>query len=129
MATIFLDTKTWDLALDVFGNIAVATEPYSLAQDAASACKTWLGEVYFDTTLGIPYQTEILGKNPSVALLKAELESAAQAVPGVKDGSAVCYLSQLSDRRITGQIQVTDEVTGQTSPVATFTVVNPQGVG
>jgi hypothetical protein len=35
--------------LDAEGNIAVASEPYSLAQDAASAIKTFAGEVFWDT--------------------------------------------------------------------------------
>jgi hypothetical protein len=129
MATIFLDNATWDMALDVFGNIAVAKEPYSLAQDMASACRTFLSEVYYDTTLGVPYLTDILGRRPPVALLKAEIASEAQTVPGVKDGSAVCYLGEITDRRITGQVQGVDAATGQPTPVATFQVINPQGVG
>lgn len=32
-STLLLDTLAWDLAVDAAGNIAVATEPYSLAQD------------------------------------------------------------------------------------------------
>ena len=33
--TIFLDPRTWDLSLDVNGNIAVATSTYQRAQDIA----------------------------------------------------------------------------------------------
>ena len=36
-------------------NIAVADEPYALAQDAASAIRTFIGECYYDTTKGLPY--------------------------------------------------------------------------
>jgi hypothetical protein len=125
-STILLDTIEWDLVIDADGNIARADEPYSLAQDAASAIRTFLGEVYFDTSVGVPYLQEILGKNPPLTLLKAQFEKAALTVQGVV--SAVCYISELSGRRLTGQIQVTSEVTGQVS-VATFTVINPQGVG
>jgi hypothetical protein len=32
MRTLLLDTVAWDLVLDVNGNIAVADEPYALAQ-------------------------------------------------------------------------------------------------
>jgi hypothetical protein len=124
--TILLDPVTWDLVLDLNGNIARATEPYSLAQDAASAIRTFLGEVYFDTQVGVPYLQEILGKNPPIALLKAQMESAAMTVDGV--ARAQCFLSALTNRSIAGQVQVTSKKTGQVS-VATFTVVNPQGVG
>lgn len=125
-STILLDTIEWDLVIDVDGNIARADEPYSLAQDAASAIRTFLGEVYFDTSVGVPYLQEILGKNPPLTLLKAQFEKAALTVQGVV--SAVCYISELSERRLTGQIQVTSETTGEVS-VATFTTINPQGVG
>lgn len=124
--TILLDTLTWDLVLDVDGNIAHASDPYALAQDAASAIRTFLGEVYFDTSVGVPYLQEILGKNPPLALLKAQFERAALTVEGIV--SATCYISELSDRRLTGQIQVTSQATGEVS-AATFTVMNPQGVG
>lgn len=126
MDTILLDQTDWDLVLDVNGNIAKATEPYSLAQDAASVIRTYLGEVWFDTAVGVPYQQQILGKSPPIALLKAEFERAARTVPGV--ASASCYLSEVSNRRIAGQVQVRSAATGQTS-AATFAVVNPQGVG
>ena len=124
--TILLDTLTWDLLIDANGNIAQASEPYALAQDAASAIRTFLGEVYFDTSIGVPYLQQILGKIPPVALLKAELERAALTVEGVV--SAKCFLSELSDRSISGQVQVKSEETGQIA-AATFTVMNPQGVG
>lgn len=125
-ATILLDTVAWDLVLDVNGNIAVAREPYSLAQDAASAIKTFLGEVYFDTTIGIPYLTAILGKSPSLTLLKAQFEAAALTVPDV--ASAQCFIAAITDRELSGQVQVTSASTGQVS-AANFTVINPQGLG
>lgn len=125
-STLLLDQIWWDLVLDADGNIAVASEPYSLAQDASSAIRTWLGEVYFDTTLGIPYLQQIFGRTPSLTLLKATLESAAGTVPGVS--KATVFLSSTEGRAVTGQVQVTSKSTGQVS-VATFTVVDPQGVG
>ena len=125
-STLLLDTVTNDLVLDINGNIAAAGEPYSLAQDAASAIKTFLGECFWDTTLGLPYMQRILGKRPSVALLKAEFESAAETVPGV--ASAKCFISALSNRSVSGQIQVVSAATGEPS-FANFTVINPQGAG
>lgn len=124
--TILIDPATGDLVIDSSGNIAKAGEPYSLAQDAASAIKTFLGEVYFDTTAGVPYLQQILGKNPPVALIKAEMEKAARTTEGVS--SAKCFLTELSNRSISGQVQVRSAATGKIA-VATFAVVNPQGVG
>lgn len=123
-STLLLDQAAWDLVLDVNGNIAVASAPYALAQDAASAIKTFLGEVYFDTTMGVPYMTEILGRSPPLALLKSRLQVAALTVPGV--ASAEVFIIALRDRDLTGQVQVRSAATGAVS-VAPFSVINPQG--
>jgi len=112
MKTLLLDTQVWDLCKDASGNMAVAREPYSYAQDAASAIKLFAGELYYNTTKGIPYFEQILGKFPSVALMTARFEEAALTVPGVV--SAKCYISDISGRKVTGQVQVTDKM-GNTS--------------
>lgn len=122
--TLLLDRSTWDLTLDADGNIAVAGEPYSLAQDAASAIKTFQGECQWDTTLGVPYLTRVFVGNPSAAQIKALLVAAAETVPGVS--SARVFLASASGRSISGQVQVTSASTGQVT-TAGFAVVNPQG--
>ena len=124
-STLLLDTSDWDLAVDASGNIAVASTPYALAQDAASAIKTFLGEMYYDTGVGVPWLTQILGQAPSLALLKQQLVNAALTVPGV--ASAQVFISSFTDRVVTGQVQVVAAATGQTS-AANFTTVNPIGV-
>jgi hypothetical protein len=105
MKTLFLDAVSWDLVKDASGNIAVATDPYSLAQDAASAIRTVLGEVWYNTKLGIAWD-KILGQPPNIALLKSKLQDAALTVPGVV--SAVVFISSFADRNVSGQVQVTD---------------------
>lgn len=131
-STLFLDPVAWDLVLDNNGNIAVAPEPYALAQDAASAIKTFLGEVYWNTLLGVPWLQQILGPPPGVpsppplALVKQQLVAA--AISGNPDiASAQVFISSLnpSTRACSGQVQVVS-VTGQVS-VANFAVGNPQG--
>ena len=112
-ASMLLDTAAWDLVLDASGNIAVATEPYSLAQDAASAIQTYLGEYYWDTTIGVPWLTQILGQAPSLALLKAQLAATAETVPDV--ASAKVFIGSFLDRNISGQVQVVSAVSGQPS--------------
>ena len=107
MNTILLDVGTWDLVIDANGNIAMASDPYSLAQDAASAIKTFQGECWFDTTLGVPYLQQILGKLPPLSLVKAKFVSAALTVPGVT--KALCFISSFTNRVVSGQVQVTNE--------------------
>lgn len=124
MDTLLVDQITWDLVLDAEGNIAKATNPYSLAQDAASVIRTYLGEVYFDTTVGMPWQ-QIQGRSPSLPLLKQQLVTAAETVPEV--ASAQVFLTTLTERRVGGQVQVFPIDSSQASSVATFEVINPQG--
>ena len=105
MKTLLLDTAEWDLCLDASGNIALAGEPYAIAQDVASAIKTFAGELYFGTAQGIPYFSQILGVRPSLQLVKAHMERVALTVPGVV--AATCTFSSFQDRKLTGQIQIT----------------------
>jgi hypothetical protein len=105
-STLLLDQGTWDLCLDAFGNIAVASPPYAIAQDVSSAIRTFLGEVYYDTTLGVQYKGKILGKNPPLSFIRSQIEAAALSVAGVV--SAVCTIQTVSGRTITGQVQFTD---------------------
>lgn len=114
--TLLLDRKVWDLVLDINGNIACATEPYSIAQDVASAVRTFLAECWYDTSQGVPYWEQILGQWPPMILVKNRVEEAAKSVPGVAD--AKCEFLEFENRHLTGRILITDS-DGNTS-VASF---------
>jgi hypothetical protein len=105
--TLLLDVASWDVILDANGNIAMAAPPYALAQDVASAIKTFLGELYYDTTVGIPYLSQILGQRPPVAVLKQYIVDAALSVPGVV--SAVCVITGFVNRQAQGEVLFTDD--------------------
>lgn len=107
MNTILLNPLTWDLALDAGNNMAVASEPLSMAQDAASNIKLFAGELYLDTTLGIPYFSQILGFSPPLSLLKTYFVQAALQVPEV--ASAKCFITSITSRVVSGQVQITAE--------------------
>lgn len=109
--TLLLDRTQWDLVVDSFGNIAMTEPSYALAQDVASAARLFLGELYYDTTKGIPYPDEILGHLPPLSLLAAYIENAALTVPGVV--SARCIISTFSNRQVVGQVQFIDETGAQ----------------
>lgn len=106
MDTLLLDLDNWDITLDASNNIAVASEPYSIAQDVASAVRLFLGELYYDDTKGVPYFAGLLGANVPLALVKSKVEAAAMTVPDVV--SATLFIGGESNRVLTGQIQVTD---------------------
>jgi hypothetical protein len=106
-STLYLDVDAWDLIADASGNIALATPPYAIAQDVASACRTFLGEVYYDDSLGVPYTQQILGKTPALNIMQGLIAAAALTVPWV--ATAVCVISSFVNRAVSGQVQFTTE--------------------
>lgn len=90
MDTLLLDTSTWDLTTDTSGNLATVGDAdrdatnggaLRLAQDVAARVSSWRGEVYYDTTQGIPYDT-ILGEYPNLVVLQQLYSEEALNVPG-----------------------------------------------
>lgn len=114
MDTLLLSQTSWDLTLDAMGNIAKASDGYAIAQDVASACRTFRGEIWYNTNTGVPYFQQILGKLPPAQFVKAQEEAAAESVPDV--ASAKCFLTGFQHRTLTGQIQITTTA-GQTLAV------------
>ena len=106
MNTLLLDRTDWDLCIDSAGNIALAAPPYALAQDVASAVRLFLGELWYDTTQGIPYWTQVLGQFPPSSLLKSLIAKATLTVPGVV--AAQVIIDSFTMRSVTGRILFTD---------------------
>jgi hypothetical protein len=103
--TLLLDTAAWDLVLDSNGDIALAAPPYSVAQDVASAILTFLGECWYNTTLGVPYWQKLLGFAPSQGQWQSALNAAAMTVPGVVSDTTI--ITGFADRKLNGQVQFT----------------------
>ncbi len=103
--TLLLVVDAWDLCLDAAGNIAMATPPYSRAQSVANACRLFLGEMWYDTTKGVPYFEEILGHAPPASVFERYMVQAALTVPGVVEAS--CTITGVNGRVLTGQITFT----------------------
>jgi hypothetical protein len=125
MDTLALDTGLWDLSTDVYGNLATVgdatpanaqTGPgMRLAQDVATRCRAWRGEVYFDTTQGINYPT-ILGMAPNLAVVQNAFNTEALKVPSCETAIAQFSFNAGSTREITGTITVAD-VSGNSGAV------------
>jgi hypothetical protein len=113
--TLLLDQTAWDLVLDANGNIALAGTPYSIAQDVASAVRTFLGECWYNTNLGVPYWQNILGEFPPLQFVQQKLIDAALTIPNVT--AAKVTFTAFSNRELSGQILITD-ITGATANVA-----------
>ena len=104
MDTLRLDSS-WDLEI-TDGTLTVATGNYALAQDVASACRTFLGEVWYaPLTVGVPYLQQILGFRASLQLIKQAEIAAGMTTPGV--GSIACFLTGPNEgRTVGGQLQI-----------------------
>ena len=116
MKTLLLDPEKWDLLVDVNGNIAVADEPYRLAQDVACCIKTFTNDLWYNRTFGIPYFETIFGKNPPLSLVRDYLERAALSVPDVVNAKATIQALNRETRVLSGVVLVTD-ANGVTSGV------------
>lgn len=114
MNTLLLVVNEWDLCLDAAGNIALARPPYARAQDVASALRLFSGELWYDTSLGIPYFAEILGHAPPASTFEQYMIEAALRVPEVV--SAQCAIDSIENRKLSGQVTFTS-VDGQTLSV------------
>jgi hypothetical protein len=124
MQTLLLDLETGDLVIDANANIAVASDPYSLAQDACSAIKLFSGELYYDTTQGVAYLPGILGTLPPIALVKNQFVAAALIVPEVV--SAQVFFSSINQQRqLSGQVQI-KSAAGVTATAVLKTTIVPQ---
>lgn len=118
MQTLPLNTASWDLELDSNGNLTLADPDYSIAQDVASAIRTFQGECWYGATLGLPYFQALLGKLPPASYITNLLEQAALTVAGVLSVTVVS-LGLNSDRQLTGSVIVVSTDTN-TPIVASF---------
>ena len=81
-----LATSTWDLYLDSSGNIAVLPDkPVSplLSQRIKHRLQTFRGECYLDRTIGVPYFSEVMKKNPDLGRIRSLLAAVISGVEGV----------------------------------------------
>jgi len=107
MDSLNVDETNNDLFVDGQGNLALATGGAALALNAACAIRTFSGEVFYDSTQGLPYFQSILGKNPPLEYVRSQLAKAALNADSDIVASRV-FFSSLTARNLSGQVQVTD---------------------
>ena len=105
--SFLLNTEEWDVGLDDLGNIAITENPYAVAQDVACACLTFLGESWYDITLGIPYYQRILGHWPGTQLINTKMQTEALKLPYVQSASCTVAIGK-GDRKCSGVMTITD---------------------
>ena len=83
-------SKKWDICIDSRGYIDFSLDSEATAQDVASICSIFKGEVIYSESMGINYQNNYLGKIYSSAKLAADIEKEAMKIVTVKD--VVCSI-------------------------------------
>jgi hypothetical protein len=99
-----LNTSTWDLELDSNGNWNLTDEPASIAQDVASAIRTFAGECWYNTNLGMPYFQSILWQLPPGSLVVSFIVAQAMTIDLVTKCTVVSL--QLINRKLTGTVVI-----------------------
>jgi hypothetical protein len=84
MADWKLDTTTGDLELDSNNDLILVTGVDAIAQDVTVRLKTFLGEWYLDTRVGMPYFEQLLGKKPRLGAVRSLFLEAIQQTPGIQ---------------------------------------------
>ena len=85
-----LDTNTWDIFLDSTGNIVRLDDSTQerlvdlICQRVRHRLQTFQGECYLDRSVGVPYFSEVLKKNPDLRRVKNLLVDTINGVEGVK---------------------------------------------
>ena len=133
VTTLQLDSDTWDLVVSPDANIATVNDVEGMqqSQDAASACRLFLDELWFDTTQGVPYWQQMLGKLPPISLIESNYATAAETVTNVKAASVTVTSLQNQPansalrfhqhRTVTGTVTVTGTTsTGSVTGTASF---------
>lgn len=102
MLSLPLKTDAWDIYLNSNGDMFLADNDSSIAQDVASSVRTFSGECWYNTTLGMPYFESIFGKNPPQSFVVDNIKT--QAFTIVEVNSVNVLGVGLVDRTLKGVI-------------------------
>lgn len=79
-----IDDSTGDLVV-TSGQLLLISDGDSIKQAVRARLRTLQGEWFLDTTLGVPYEQQVLVKNPNIPALSAVFRSAIETVDGVDE--------------------------------------------
>lgn len=65
-----------DMYLDADGNIAIVFDEDAVAQDCDHAVKTLLGELIYNSDIGVPYMQVVFVGNPNLTQFESSLRNA-----------------------------------------------------
>lgn len=97
-----IDPETNDLFLDADGNLAVARKAEAVAQHVRQRLMTFRGEWFLDTSAGVPWLDQILGKQYDPALAEAVVKAEILDTDGVTEitSFSVDFVNGSGERRL-----------------------------
>ncbi|RIY00222.1 hypothetical protein D3218_13130 [Aureimonas flava] len=95
-----LDPATNDLFLTASGDLALATDAQAVSQHAKQRLMTFQGEWFLDTTAGVPWIEEILGKRPALTLAEGVIKAEILDTDGVTAINEFAIRFRAGDRRL-----------------------------
>jgi hypothetical protein len=105
--TLALTSDTWDISFTPSGDLPLATSSTACLQDVLSALLVWRGELYYNSTFGVPYRSFLGSPLPPRGLLQHFLTTVASSVPGVTSASVSWTLT---DRSAAVLVSILDEL-------------------
>ena len=82
---IAIDQETGDIGLDADGNLSMVTGAHAVGQHVRQRLGFFQGEWFLDTTAGVPWLDDILGRRYSPALAEAVVKAEILATHGVTE--------------------------------------------
>lgn len=125
-----LDSATWDLSVVKKANglydLQLITGADRILQAIKIRLRTWYGEWFLDTTIGLPYLDKIMVKNPSLPTIDNLLRAEILAVDGVAYAPSVVSVVDASKRTLSVTFTA-DTTYGRISAIEDLSQVRPNG--
>lgn len=96
-----IDPVTNDLFLDGTGNLATVTDAEAVGQHARQRLGTFSREWFLDTTCGVPWLSQILGKGYDPALAEAVVKAEILDTDGVTEITSFSVSFDKTSRGVT----------------------------
>lgn len=89
------------------GDLAIVTGRQAILQNIVQRLRIFLGEWFLDNTIGLPYFTEILVKNPDQSKIDALFLNQIMGTPGVLEVTSYSFTPNFATRGLTISFEAT----------------------
>ena len=105
-----IDPATNDLFLAPDGNLATVADALAVGQHVRQRLKTFEGEWFLDTSAGVPWLDEVLGRQPDTVIAEALIKAEILETVGITGISSFSIRFNQERREIDGHSIVVETV-------------------